>query len=76
MQHITVIINELVTTCASFKTVVNIRMWKQILLDLEYGFVHKAKEARHIRMCVNNSGECNNIALTVLQFDCLKICLH
>ena len=29
---------------------VNIRMCKQILLDLEHGFIHKAKEARHIRI--------------------------
>ena len=29
---------------------VKIHTFKQILLDLEHGFVHKAKEARHIRM--------------------------
>ena len=32
--------------------IVNIHMCKQILLDLEHGFIHKAKEARHIRISV------------------------
>ena len=35
-----------------YSAVVNIRMCKQILLDLEHGFIHKAKEARHIRIVV------------------------
>ena len=31
-----------------YSAVVNIRMCKQILLDLERQFIHKVQEARHI----------------------------
>ena len=33
-----------------YSEVVNIRMCKQILLDLKHGFIHKAQEARQIRI--------------------------
>ena len=35
-----------------YSAVVNIRMCKQILLDLEHGFIHKAKEAHNIRIAI------------------------
>ena len=36
--------------------VVNTRMCKQILLDLEHGFIHKAKEACHIKIIDSSFG--------------------
>ena len=33
-----------------YSAVVNIRMCKHILWDLEHGFIHKAKEACHIKI--------------------------
>ena len=34
-------------------SLISIRMCKQILFDLEHGFVHKAKDARHIRIQIS-----------------------